>query len=65
VSRAGQTGSTINLQHSLRLTGGRHPAAEYANYYSAVKDSLAVLQSPVTLQAQPAGNMATAGGTRK
>jgi hypothetical protein len=63
VSRAAQNGSNVTIQLSVRLPAGRHAAAEYDNYYSSVKDSLAVFQSPITLFAQSSIYTSEAGAT--
>jgi tetratricopeptide (TPR) repeat protein len=49
-SQARQSGSIIRLDHRVRVPAGRHPATEYQPYYAAMKESLSLLQTPVTLQ---------------
>jgi hypothetical protein len=56
-SQARQSGAVIRVDHRIRVPAGRHPAAEYQPYYAAMKESLSLLQTPVTLQER---NLSTA-----
>jgi tetratricopeptide (TPR) repeat protein/transglutaminase-like putative cysteine protease len=49
-SQARQSGAVIRVDHRIRVPAGRHPATDYAPYYAAMKESLSLLQTPVTLQ---------------
>ena len=51
-SRASQLGNIVNVEYEVHLAAGRHPAADYEQYYSDMNDSLAILRTPVTLQGQ-------------
>jgi hypothetical protein len=64
-STATQTGHTVKIEYAARLVAGRHPASEYEAYYSDLNDAVAVLQMPVTLQAQAGSRQHPATSTAK
>ena len=47
VSQAKVSGTTIQVEHLVRVPVGRHAAKEYSTYYADMKESLSLLQTPV------------------
>jgi hypothetical protein len=47
---ASQTGNSVNIAFELHIAPGRHAAGDYEQFYADMSDSLAVLQTPVTLE---------------
>ncbi len=49
-SQAQDNGSTIHVEHVVRVPAGRFAAGDYPAYYAGMKDSLATLQMPLTFR---------------
>ena len=50
-SRARADGSTIHVDHVVRVPAGRFAAKDYPAYYAGMKQSLSILQTPLTFRA--------------
>jgi hypothetical protein len=46
-SQAHQTGTSINVEHSVRVPAGQYAAKYYPEYYADMKEALSLLQMPV------------------
>lgn len=47
---ASQSADLVKIAYEVHIAPGLHPAADYEQFYSETNDSLAVLQTPVTLE---------------